>query len=90
MNSGAPAWLWIALTVGAAFAQTFRNAAQRHLTATLGTLGATLVRFLYGLPFTLVWLAAVAMLALPHDVGPKSVRVMLVAVWLTFPSFGHL
>lgn len=55
-----PEWLWIALTIGAALAQTFRNAAQRHLTATLGTLGATLVRFLYGLPFTLLWLAAVA------------------------------
>jgi len=56
----APGWLWIALTIGAAFAQTFRNAAQRHLTATLGTLGATLVRFLYGLPFALAYLAAVA------------------------------
>ncbi len=60
MNATAPSWLWIALTVGAALAQTFRNAAQRHLTATLGTLGATLVRFLYGLPFTVAWLAAVA------------------------------
>ena len=56
----APGWLWIALTLGAATAQTFRNAAQRHLITTLGTLGATLVRFLYGLPFTLVWLAGVA------------------------------
>ena len=58
----APEWLWIALTVGAALLQTFRNAAQRHLTATLGTLGATLVRFLYGVPFALAWLAAVATL----------------------------
>lgn len=52
----APAWLWIAATVWAAFAQTIRNAAQRHLTAELGTLGATLVRFLYGLPYALLWL----------------------------------
>jgi drug/metabolite transporter (DMT)-like permease len=52
-------WLWIPVTVGAAFAQTLRNAAQRHLTASLGTLGATLVRFLYGLPFAALWLAAV-------------------------------
>jgi drug/metabolite transporter (DMT)-like permease len=52
----APAWLWIAVTVWAAFAQTIRNAAQRHLTAELGTLGATLVRFLYGLPYALLWL----------------------------------
>jgi len=52
-------WLWIPVTVWAAFAQTVRNAAQRHLTAELGTLGATLVRFLYGLPFALVWLIGV-------------------------------
>src|SRR3954464_64405 len=53
------AWLWIPVTVWAAFAQTVRNAAQRHLTAELGTLGATLVRFLYGAPFALLWLLAV-------------------------------
>jgi drug/metabolite transporter (DMT)-like permease len=49
-------WLWIPITIGAAFAQTLRNAAQRHLTSPLGTLGATLVRFLYGLPFAVAWL----------------------------------
>jgi drug/metabolite transporter (DMT)-like permease len=53
----APEWLWIALTVWAALAQTLRNTAQRSLTAALGPLGATLVRFLYGLPFALAWLA---------------------------------
>ncbi len=58
-----PPWLWIAITLAAALAQTFRNAAQRHLTPALGTLGATLVRFLYGLPFALLWLAGV------HEVG---------------------
>jgi drug/metabolite transporter (DMT)-like permease len=52
-------WLWIPVTVWAAFAQTLRNAAQRHLTEALGTLGATLVRFLYGLPFAALWLALV-------------------------------
>ena len=57
--AAAPAWLWIAATVWAAFAQTIRNAAQRHLTGALGTLGATLVRFLYGIPFALLWLLAV-------------------------------
>jgi len=49
-------WVWIPITIWAALAQTFRNAAQRHLTKDLGTLGATLVRFLYGLPFALLWL----------------------------------
>lgn len=52
-------WLWIPISVGAAFAQTLRNMAQRHLTGPLGTLGATLVRFLYGLPFAALWLALV-------------------------------
>jgi len=51
--------LWIPITVFAAFAQTVRNAAQRHLVTELGTLGATLVRFLYGLPFAVAWLAIV-------------------------------
>jgi drug/metabolite transporter (DMT)-like permease len=55
----APDWLWIPVTIAAAFAQTLRNAAQRHLTPVLGTLGATLVRFLYGLPFAVAWLLAV-------------------------------
>jgi uncharacterized membrane protein len=54
-----PDWLWIPVTVWAAFAQTLRNAAQRRLTAELGTLGATLVRFVYGLPFALLWFWAV-------------------------------
>jgi drug/metabolite transporter (DMT)-like permease len=54
-------WLWIPVTVWAAFAQTVRNAAQRSLTAELGTLGATLVRFLYGLPFAALWLLLVVL-----------------------------
>jgi drug/metabolite transporter (DMT)-like permease len=52
-------WWWIPITVWAAFAQTIRNATQRSLTAELGTLGATLVRFLYGLPFAAIWLFVV-------------------------------
>ncbi|CAN5636754.1 EamA family transporter [soil metagenome] len=52
-----PTWAWIPIVVGAALAQTARNAAQRSLTAQAGTMGATLVRFLYGLPFAALWLA---------------------------------
>jgi drug/metabolite transporter (DMT)-like permease len=60
MPVGGPAdWWWIPITVWAAFAQTVRNAAQRSLTAELGTMGATLVRFLYGLPFAALWLLLV-------------------------------
>jgi len=52
-----PGWLWVAFTVAAAASQTVRNAMQRSLTERLGTLGATHVRFLFGLPFALVFLA---------------------------------
>lgn len=65
-------WLWIPVTIGAAFAQTVRNAVQRGLTAELGTLGATLVRFLYGLPFAALWLLLVVQFggwALPSPTG---------------------
>jgi drug/metabolite transporter (DMT)-like permease len=52
-------WLWAVFTIIAAAAQTVRNAAQRELTSTLGTVGATHVRFLFGCPFALVILACV-------------------------------
>jgi drug/metabolite transporter (DMT)-like permease len=45
--------LWAIFTLIAAAAQTARNAMQRELTATLGTVGATHVRFLFGFPFAL-------------------------------------
>jgi drug/metabolite transporter (DMT)-like permease len=53
------AWLWAVFTIIAAAAQTVRNATQRELTTSLGTAGATHVRFLFGLPFALVFLLIV-------------------------------
>ena len=61
-----PSWLWALFTVIAAAAQTVRNATQRELTAKLGTVGATHVRFLFGFPFALAFLCAV-MIALGQD-----------------------
>ncbi len=65
--------LWIPATITAAAAQTARNAMQRHLTATLGTVGATQVRFLYGLPFGLLFLIIV-LLATGAPVPAMNVR----------------
>ncbi len=82
----APDWLWIPITLWAAFAQTLRNAAQRHLTAELGTLGATLVRFLYGLPFAALWLWLVSRVggyALPAAGGSF-------AFWVTFGAVSQI
>ena len=53
-----PPWLWAVFTVIAAGAQTARNVMQRDLVGTVGTQGATYVRFLFGLPFALLFLGA--------------------------------
>jgi len=63
--------LWIPLTIGAAFAQTLRNAAQRSLVSTAGTLGATLVRFLFALPFAAVYTALVFIVSDQHVPSPS-------------------
>lgn len=49
--------LWILTTLIAAAAQTVRNTVQRNLTGPLGTVGATQVRFLFGFPFSILFLA---------------------------------
>jgi len=61
-----PSWFWALFTIIAAAAQTVRNATQRGLTASLGTVGATHVRFLFGFPFALVFLVGV-MIALDQS-----------------------
>ena len=62
---------WIPFTLLAAAGQTARNAMQRELTAALGTVGATHVRFLFGFPFALVFLAGVLMaIGLPLPMPP--------------------
>ena len=58
-GAGGMPWLWAVFTVAASGGQVLRNAMQKELTATLGTVGATHVRFLFGLPFALLFLAVV-------------------------------
>ena len=67
-----PGSLWVACTVAAAAGQTLRNAMQHSLIGTVGTAGATHVRFLYGLPFACVFLAVVASTGAIRDpqIGP--------------------
>jgi drug/metabolite transporter (DMT)-like permease len=64
-------FLWVIFTVVAAAGQTARNAMQRELTASLGAVGATHVRFLFGFPFALLFLSAAVFFthaALPRPV----------------------
>ncbi len=81
-----PAWLWIPLTVWAAFAQTLRNAAQHHLIPQLGTLGATLVRFLYGLPFAVLWFVIVY----SFDGSRFPAIGMSAALWVLFGAVAQI
>ena len=73
--------VWIPVTLLASSAQTLRNAMQRDLIGALGAVGAAQVRFLFGLPFALMFLAgltAVTGLSLPR----------LTAVNLAWTVFG--
>src|SRR4051812_3610445 len=53
--------LFIPITAFAATFQVARNALQRGLMGDAGPWGATLVRFLFGLPFSLVFVAICAL-----------------------------
>ncbi|MDA4846265.1 DMT family transporter [Hoeflea poritis] len=49
--------LWIPITIAAAFLQNVRSAMQKHLKGVMGTTGATFVRFGFGFPFALLFVA---------------------------------
>jgi drug/metabolite transporter (DMT)-like permease len=65
--------LWIPFTVIAAIGQVARNAMQRSLTKPLGTWGATNIRFLFGFPFSLLFLAVVLVVSGDHLGVPPTV-----------------
>ncbi len=81
-------WVWIPLVLFAALAQTVRNAAQRSLTEQAGTLGATLVRFLYGLPFAAAWVAVLQ--ALPATTAPVAHFGAGYFAWLLAGALGQI
>jgi drug/metabolite transporter (DMT)-like permease len=57
------AYLWIPFVILASLGQVARNAMQRELTASLGTVGATHVRFLFGFPFAIVFFTIIMFVA---------------------------
>jgi drug/metabolite transporter (DMT)-like permease len=61
---------WIPVAVAAAAFQVARNAAQRGLMGGAGPWGATLTRFLFGLPFTLAFTVVVWVFVHPVTVHP--------------------
>src|SRR5271165_1647606 len=78
--------LWVAVTLFAAVAQTLRNAMQRDLIGALGAVGAAQVRFLFGLPFALVFLAGM-LAATGFDVPPLTLANL---AWTAFGAFSQV
>ena len=64
--------LWIPFTLIAALGQVARNAIQKQLTRPLGTWGATNIRFLFGFPFSILFLAAVLLASGDHLPTPPA------------------
>lgn len=88
MSASVLAWAWVPIVLWAALAQTARNAAQRSLVAQAGTLGATLARFLYGIPFALVWV--VLLHAIPATDGPVPHFHFAWLAWLLLGAVSQL
>ncbi|KAB2913720.1 MAG: DMT family transporter [Hyphomicrobiaceae bacterium] len=78
--------LWAVFTVIAAAGQVMRNAMQKELTVTLGTVGATHVRFLFGLPFGLLFLAIV----LPATGRPFPVLNSAMLTWTLVAALAQI
>jgi drug/metabolite transporter (DMT)-like permease len=79
-------WIWIPIVLAAAGAQTIRNASQRSLVKSAGTLAATFVRFAYGLPFAIIGLLALAALS----PGPMPQPDALFFAWLALGAGAQL
>ena len=78
--------LWVVVTLLASTAQTLRNAMQRDLIGALGAVGAAQVRFLFGLPFAVVFLAG--MLAVTGlEVPPLTLSNL---AWTAFGAFSQV
>ena len=78
--------IWIPITLVAAAFQTARNALQRRLTGRLSALGATYTRFVFGLPFGLVYCALVFTLT---NQTPSGLSFTFLA-WCTVGGVGQI
>lgn len=71
--------IWIPITIAAAFLQNVRSALQKHLRGQLSVSGATFVRFSFGFPLAILYLAGL-MLLLDQPLPPPTLRF---AVFMT-------
>jgi len=64
--------LWIPFAIIGSLGQVARNAMQRQLTKPLGTWGATNIRFLFGFPFSVLFLVGVLIASGDHLSAPPT------------------
>jgi drug/metabolite transporter (DMT)-like permease len=78
--------LWVPITVAGAAAQVLRNGAQASLTSKIGTLGATQVRFVFGVPFAVLFLIAMLLItdARVPPIGPVALG------WVTLGAVAQI
>lgn len=81
-------WIWIPIVLIAALAQTARNAAQRSIAGHAGPLGATLARFLHGLPFAALYLLIAQFGGATSFVVPTFTSPYL--AWLAFGALAQV
>ncbi|WP_047031428.1 DMT family transporter [Hoeflea sp. IMCC20628] len=77
---------WILITIAAAFLQNIRSVLQKHLKGVMGTTGATFVRFGFGVPFALLF---VALLAFGMDYPVPRLN-MHFAGWVTLAALAQI
>ena len=77
---------WILITIAAAFLQNIRSVLQKHLKGVMGTTGATFVRFGFGVPFALCFVALLAF-GLDYPVPPLNPAF---AGWVTLAALAQI
>src|ERR1700687_2885675 len=78
--------LWVLVTLLASTAQTLRNAMQRDLISTLGAVGSAQVRFLFGLPFAVMFFLGM-LAATGLDAPPRTSAIL---AWTAFGAFSQV
>lgn len=78
--------LWIPVTLAAAFLQNVRSSLQKYLKGRMGTTGATFVRFGFGMPFVLAFLAFLHF-QIGYAFPPISPRFL---VWMTIGGLSQI
>lgn len=78
--------LWIPITIAAAFLQNIRSMLQKHLKGVMGTTGATFVRFGFGVPFALAYVALLSGIMGYRIPAPN----MTFALWVAVGGIGQI